>query len=217
MKIAAFFDIDGTLVSCQTQEQLANALFKNGLISRSFLIRIIFWYIAHKLSLVDNSLGLRRDTYCFLSKKEVSEIDRLMEKTFFENIKPKICVYFKKVVREHRDKGHDVYAISGTLEPLCRRVCEYFGITHYFATKLLIKDGRYTGEWKDEILEGRAKVNLVEKLAAQNAINLRESYAYADSYSDIPFLASVGHPVAVCPDRKLMHYAKTQKWEILTN
>jgi putative phosphoserine phosphatase / 1-acylglycerol-3-phosphate O-acyltransferase len=41
------------------------------------------------------------------------------------------------------------------------------------------------------------------------------SFAYADDGSDLPFLASVGHPAAVRPRPALRREAVRRGWEII--
>ena len=48
--------------------------------------------------------------------------------------------------------------------------------------------------------------------ASLNDIDLTKSFAYADSHSDQPMLAAVGHPVAVSPDVPLMRVARANQW-----
>ena len=45
-------------------------------------------------------------------------------------------------------------------------------------------------------------------MAEREGIDLAASYAYSDSESDLPMLESVGHPVAVNPDRELDRVAR---------
>jgi phosphoserine phosphatase len=45
-------------------------------------------------------------------------------------------------------------------------------------------------------------------------VDLRHSYAYADSYSDLPLLRVVGNPVAVSPDSQLYRHARRRRWPI---
>ena len=42
-----------------------------------------------------------------------------------------------------------------------------------------------------------------------------QSYAYADSYTDVPLLERVGHPVAVYPDPQLAAHAQIWDWQII--
>ncbi|HYA69050.1 MAG TPA: HAD-IB family hydrolase, partial [Acidimicrobiales bacterium] len=52
-------------------------------------------------------------------------------------------------------------------------------------------------------------------LAATENIDLVGSYAYSDSYTDVPMLEAVGHPVAVNPDRVLGRLAREHDWEVV--
>ena len=44
--------------------------------------------------------------------------------------------------------------------------------------------------------------------------DLKQSYAYADSHSDLALLRAVGNPVAVSPDAALLRVAKRRRWPI---
>jgi hypothetical protein len=52
-------------------------------------------------------------------------------------------------------------------------------------------------------------------LALFEGIDLAASYAYSDSYTDVPMLEAVGHPVVVNPDRVLARLARDRGWEAL--
>ena len=52
-------------------------------------------------------------------------------------------------------------------------------------------------------------------MAAENNLDLSQSWAYSDSANDIPMLSTVGHPVAVNPDRALRAHARANGWQIL--
>ena len=62
---------------------------------------------------------------------------------------------------------------------------------------------------------GPFKAEAIDALAAERGIDLAASYAYTDSYTDLPMLEAVGHPVAVNPDRVLSRYAREHDYEIL--
>ena len=55
----------------------------------------------------------------------------------------------------------------------------------------------------------------MRELAAREGIDLRASYAYSDSESDLPMLRAVGHPVVVNPDPELARIAVQEGWEVL--
>ena len=53
------------------------------------------------------------------------------------------------------------------------------------------------------------------ELAAREGLDLEDSSAYSDSYTDLPMLEAVGNPVAVNPDRVLAKVAKERDWEVM--
>ena len=52
-------------------------------------------------------------------------------------------------------------------------------------------------------------------LQGSDDVEWSSSYAYADSYTDLPLLERVGHPVATYPDSRLAAHALEHEWEIL--
>ena len=63
-------------------------------------------------------------------------------------------------------------------------------------------DGKYTGKI-EFYAYGPGKAQAIRELAARDGISLPNSFAYSDSATDLPMMETVGHPVAVNPDREL--------------
>jgi phosphoserine phosphatase len=74
-----------------------------------------------------------------------------------------------------------------------------------------VVDGAYTGRVL-RAAHGEGKARALRELAAAEGLDLSASTAYSDSFSDVPFLEAVGHPVAVNPDRKLRRLARLRGW-----
>jgi haloacid dehalogenase-like hydrolase len=81
------------------------------------------------------------------------------------------------------------------------------------ATRARLEDGRYTGEL-EFYCYGDGKAEAIRSLAVARGIELESSYAYSDSSTDLPMLRTVGHPVAVNPDKELRKEAETEGWDI---
>jgi phosphoserine phosphatase len=83
------------------------------------------------------------------------------------------------------------------------------------ATRAVVdEDGRYAGEM-EFYAYGPFKAEAMRALAESEGLDLDESSAYSDSYTDLPMLEAVGHPVAVNPDRVLAKVAKEREWEVM--
>ena len=70
------------------------------------------------------------------------------------------------------------------------------------ATRMVVEDGKYTGEVAFYCF-GEGKVEAIRELAAREGYALEHCYAYSDSITDLPMLEAVGHPTVVNPDRAL--------------
>ena len=79
---------------------------------------------------------------------------------------------------------------------------------------MVVADGRYTGEL-DFYAFGPFKAAAMRELAERHGWDLKECYAYSDSFTDVPMLEAVGHPFAVNPDRGLRREAAAREWPIL--
>ena len=62
---------------------------------------------------------------------------------------------------------------------------------------------------------GPFKADAMRELAETDGLDLSASYAYSDSYTDLPMLEAVGHPVVVNPDRVLAKVAKEREWDVM--
>ena len=95
-----------------------------------------------------------------------------------------------------------------------RPIAEELGISDVIATRMVVEDGRYTGEVA-YYAAGPTKAGAARDLAKERDYDLSSSYAYSDSISDIPLLEAVGHPTAVNPDRGLRRIATERGWPVL--
>jgi phosphoserine phosphatase len=89
------------------------------------------------------------------------------------------------------------------------------GIEETVGTPLAARSGRYTGACRPPVCQGAGKVLRLEAHLGGDSIAWSRSYAYADSYTDLPLLERVGHAVAVYPDDELAAYARSRGWEII--
>jgi HAD superfamily hydrolase (TIGR01490 family) len=136
-------------------------------------------------------------------------------------VAPLVCPEVLARLRAHQEAGQRVILVSGTPAPLLAGIGRRLGVEETVGTPLVLKRGRYTGACERPVCQGRGKVTRLEAylredaLDALDAIRWEESYAYADSKTDLPLLERVGHPVAVNPDEVLAAHARQQGWEIM--
>ncbi len=90
---------------------------------------------------------------------------------------------------------------------------EMLGVDHVIATRMVVEDGRYTGEI-EFYAYGEGKAVAMREMAAARGYDLAQCWAYSDSFTDLPMLDAVGNPVAVNPDKPLRRHAAEQGWRL---
>ena len=112
-------------------------------------------------------------------------------------------------VRKHRAAGHRTILITGTVDVLVEPLAGLFD--EVVASRLHVRDGRFSGFLESPPLVGEARAAWLRRYADTAGLDLANSYAYGDSYSDRPLLEAVGTPVAVNPDPHLYRHAKRKR------
>jgi HAD superfamily hydrolase (TIGR01490 family) len=128
-------------------------------------------------------------------------------------------------VRWHALRGDSIVLVSGTLAPLAEitrcaleRELLWRGIevkVSVLATQLEIRDGRWTGRVAGAAMFGEEKAEAMKRFAREQGIALAQCSGYGDSSLDRWMLASVGHPFAINPTRRLRRVARLHGWRIL--
>jgi HAD superfamily hydrolase (TIGR01490 family) len=138
------------------------------------------------------------------------------ETWFNEMVLPHVAAGGRHKIAEHLAQGHVVAIVSGATSYAVKPLAHHLGLgDNYLCTYLDVSDGRFTGRVRGTACFGPGKVSWVERFAAERDVDLAGSYFYTDSYSDLPLLERVGHPIAVNPDRRLRRHAQRQGWPIL--
>jgi len=116
-------------------------------------------------------------------------------------------------IREHKRAGHRVLLLTGALDVVVEPLAELLDV-EVDCAHLLLKDGRMTGDLAAPPPAGEARGALLEEYARSHGVSLSDSFAYADSLSDLPMLELVGTPVVVNPDARLSQVAGQRGWRV---
>ena len=142
----------------------------------------------------------------------IEGIDDLVDEVVSEFMLQKLSAAAVRRIREHREAGHRTILITAAAEPFVQPIAPLF--EEVVAAKLAVKDGVYTGYLAEPPLVGEARGAWLRRYAMLEGADLKSSYAYADSHSDLALLRAVGNPVAVSPDAALLRVAKRRRWPI---
>ena len=216
MAAAAFFDLDRTLIKRSSVLALAGTFRRRGLISRLDLVKSAFWQVLFVLrgASAERVRSAAEDGMKILNGFSVQEMQQLVGGAMETVLRPLVYEEPLRLVQQHRERGERVYIVSATLQEIVQHIADDLGFDGAIGSTCEIVDGAYTGRTL-RAAHGVGKANAVHALAVAEDLDLAESTAYSDSYSDVPFLEAVGHPVAANPDRKLRRIAAERGWPVV--
>ena len=192
---------------------LAPSFRARGLISRIDLAKSAFWQLlfAARGASAERVRSAAEDGMKILAGFSVEEMQTLVGDAMEPVLRPLVYAEPLHLVRHHRERGERVYIVSATLQEIVDHIADDLGFDGAIGSTCEIVDGRYTGR-SLRAAHGEGKARALRDLAGADGLDLESSTAYSDSYSDVPFLEAVGHPVAVNPDRRLKSIARTRAW-----
>ena len=216
MPAAAFFDLDRTLIKRSSVLALAGTFRRRGLISRLDLVKSAFWQVLFVLrgASAERVRSAAEDGMKILNGFSVEEMQHLVGDAMETVLRPLVYEEPLRLVERHRARGERVYIVSATLQEIVQHIADDLGFDGAIGSTCEIVDGKYTGRTL-RAAHGVGKANALRELAAAEGLDLAESTAYSDSYSDVPFLEAVGHPVAANPDKKLRRIAAERGWPVV--
>jgi putative phosphoserine phosphatase/1-acylglycerol-3-phosphate O-acyltransferase len=131
-----------------------------------------------------------------------------------EELSDHLQPYAPGVIDEHREAGRVLVMATTSPAPLVTPFAELLGFDVVVATEWEASDGTFTGVIDGPLVWGRGKLDAVEAWAIEHDIDLADSYAYSDSFYDVPLLDAVGHPTAVNADLRLAAVAHLRRWHL---
>jgi HAD superfamily hydrolase (TIGR01490 family) len=214
---AAFFDVDNTLCRGSTSILFGKVAFSGGALKRRDIWRFAFEQMMFiRRGENNNKMADFKDRALSLTKgHSVEELTGLIDKVYIEQIKPRLWPETVAAAKEHLAAGREVWLLTAAPVELAQAIANDIGATGALGTIVGHRDGVLTGELVGEPLHGKAKKRAAEKLAKERGISLKRSWAYSDSFNDLPLLSLVGHAVAVNPDNILKRHAEAAGWEIM--
>lgn len=205
-QVAAFFDVDHTLIACNSARKWVEYLWRSGKISIRAALRSVWWLVKYRMSVLDYE-QVTAEVVADYAGQSVEELAAEVEAWFHSDVEPMICAEGRERIEWHRERGHTLVLLtSGTffsVEPLQRNLA----VPHLVCTQLEIVEGRLTGKYHPPSCFGPGKLRAGIAFAEQHGIDLDRSYFYTDSFSDLPMLERVGNPRIINPDPRLRHWA----------
>jgi HAD superfamily hydrolase (TIGR01490 family) len=215
-KIAAFFDFDETLLEVASGRLGIQWLWDRRMMPLGYILKIQAANFFYQWRLLSDE-RMVRILLTFYKKKRLKDFEKGAENFYREYLKPHLAPRILSRVNFHKNEGHVLVLISGSVRYLLEPVIMDLEFDHLLCTDLEVgPDGLMTGKPKGLVCVDQNKKRLTLRLAENIGLDLGKSYAYGNHQSDLPLLEIVGHPHAVEPSSILEKIAHQRSWPILT-
>jgi len=236
--VAAFFDIDGTLLAGPSLERrlFATLRYRRAIPAKNYSL-----WLAHCFHLVPRGIqtvlhankmylrgvpALSTGTSAYSAPRRAGATAGLVEQRFLGT--PFELSFLPAALDQaawHAAANHAIILVSGTLVPLAHHVAltltlrlvarNFLTQVGVCATNLEEINQRWTGRILGDAMFGQAKARAMHYVAAAQNFDLQRCYAYGDNLNDRWMLAAVGRPAAVNPSKGLERVARLNDWPVL--
>ena len=105
--------------------------------------------------------------------------------------------------------GYKIAILSGGFTYFGEYLQRKYGIDYVYANELEIdEDGKLTGRYKGEIVDGHRKAELLKLIAQVEKVNLAQTIAVGDGANDLPMLSEAGLGIAFHAKPRVVANAK---------
>lgn len=213
MSLIAFFDLDHTLLNTSSGLVYLQEIIRQRRVPPWVVAYLGLRYRLKLLDLGETHARLMR----YVGRAGQAETAKFFEEWVSRRLLSRITPAAKAKLEWHKDQGHRVVIISASIEEIVRPVASHLGLGQdYLCTRLIVRNGHYTGEVDSPDCYGHGKVHWAKLWLANNALEFPQAigYFYTDSSSDLPLLEVAAYPIVVNPSSKLVKIAKTRGWQI---
>lgn len=213
---AAFFDVDGTLLRSTIvhyyvyfrRRQLGPLAGR--LWFAAYLLKCLYLLVLDKFSRARCNIVFYRG----YRGRCIAEIKAMVDDCYRDAMKPRMFMQAQGCIAAHKHAGRKIVLVTGSIDWIMKPLADALGVDHVIAPSLVEENGRFTGALEGPPVGEQEKAVRMRVYAETHGIDLAESFAYGDSYADLPMLEAVGHPQVVNPQRSLMLRALAKGWPI---
>ncbi|WP_073684673.1 HAD-IB family hydrolase [Mycobacterium sp. SWH-M1] len=215
VRTAAFFDLDKTVIAKSSTLAFSKPFFSQGLMNRRTVLKSAYAQFLFTMSGADHDQmdRMRAHITTMCAGWDVEQVKSVVGEALHDIVDPLVFAEAADLISDHKLCGRDVVVVSASGEEIVGPIARALGATHAMATRMVVEDGRYTGDIAFYCY-GEGKAEAIRALAAREGYALEHCYAYSDSITDLPMLTTVGHPTVVNPDRALRKEAAARDWPV---
>lgn len=212
----AVFDIDGTLIRWQLYHAIADSLAKRGYADPK----------AYQAVRDARMLWKRREeneAFKTYERHLVEFYNQLLENlsvehfteaadAVFDEYKDQVYVYTRDLIKQLKEDGYLLLALSGSQLEIVEKVANYYGFDDYVGTTYERSGKFFTGT---AIAHLGKKDLVLKQLVDRHGASRTGSIGVGDSAGDISMLEYVERPIAFNPEKRLFEHAQEKGWKVV--
>ncbi len=210
---AAFFDLDGTLLTANSAALWVRRERRLGRLGKRQTLKALFFFGAYRLGVFDIDLAISEAARSLAGRSD-DEMRRQTRRWWAQEVAGTAAAGAVWAIDRHRRAGEKAVLLTSSTLWAAECAAVQFGLDDVLCTQFEVADGRMTGGVA-QVCYGRGKVALAERWAEARGVRLSESTFYTDSFTDLPMLERVGRPRVVHPDLRLRLEARRRGWPVL--
>lgn len=186
------FDMDSTLIQTEVIDELAD---RAG--------------VGEQVRAITESAMRGEIDFCESFRQRVGllkGLDESVMKEIAENLP--ITEGMSRLVRILKKSGYKMAILSGGFTYFGNYLKDKYGFDYVYANELEIVNGKLTGNYVGDIVDGKRKAELLRLLAQVEKVDLRQTVAVGDGANDLPMLAAAGLGIAFHAKPKVKENAK---------
>lgn len=212
----AVFDIDGTIIRWQLYHAICDSMAKAGIIDEQAFNEVkrqrMSWKTReHDQAFIEYEKSLIEVFNEALTKTGVQNFHQIVQKVF-DKYKDQVYTYTRELIKDLKDRGYVLFAISGSPDIIVKEMVDYYGFDDFMATSFEVDGDKFKGY---RYLVIGQKHQALEQLVQKHGLSYKDSYGIGDSEGDIEMLAKTENPIAFNPNRNFFEEAKKRGWQIV--
>ena len=185
------FDVDGTLIDAEMIDELAKAAGVGRKVSE-ITSRAMNGEIDFKQALTERVR--------LLKGLDVKILDSIVENL---DVTPGA----EELIMSLKALGYKIALISGGFTQFVEKIKQKLGIDYVYANRLVIRDGKLTGEVVEPIIDAERKADLMREIAEKENLLMEQVVAVGDGANDRFMLQNSGLGIALYPKAVLQKVA----------
>lgn len=210
----AFFDLDLTLISVNSGKLWVEHQYRQGQLSRSDLVRMMGYLVGYRFAILDIERVARTAVARIAGTPEQAMREEVYA-WYDRDVRKHLITSMVAKVDEHRALGHELVLLTASSPYISERVCEDLGLDDFLCTRFETHAGHFTGNLDGPMCYGAGKVTWSQRWLNGRGARMDDAWFYTDSYTDLPMLKAVRHPVVVNPDPRLARWARSQNVPVI--